>query len=665
MSSKKGKVISFKRKPDRQTVSDDSAVAKDKTNRGVKKQTVLSRTDKAVPFIGLNGKRAETRRFKSRPNAVFSHEGKGIFSNDPNFLKVTRELDEVLSEALAPKIVDGFATEHPITTDFSSLRTVSGYYSNPTDIPPWDNTEDLRSKGINVDGFVSGEAQDVFKMVFELLMEEKDQEVNVRFAKISSTSIPFFTTDAEFKRTLVAFMNDKASTIRELILKDDLEELARHHVWFAYVLQIRLQAEGGSKIDGKYTPKPRPVRLWNGDTIIADKTSELEAEGILGHWANRVRTVFATSSAIGYILTTLLTPRRKAGLKRFSFALHHTGALDLYQKMVKFGTKQVIGIDVKQMDNNFPAFISDEICDLHDLFYDESVGKMLKLLCHAPYFSAAPGEGYDGGWKGNPFDAKSFNLNYGLPSGIPDVSSRGKYWVIFSVIWDIQSLTGNIWEKDADYKEKKSKIAEVLSGEHWFISMFNTGDDTVLLLNSESVRYENEIKDFLDRKLEIKPQHALYERDDSVSYLGLVFMKDSLGKIMVPRPNALTYANKPFCPERSVFDRQRSFWGAGMLERNKYYADMGDTKELMDYEYRRVWAKHMSTPDPIQLAASHAATNPFPRFSGNQASFEVLDDPSKLHYKFDESDIDEEVLQEISLAYRQEDLSQIYAAFEK
>jgi len=662
---KKGrKIVKFGRKPDRQEVRRQKE-ASEVNKRAADKDTVLTATDNPKPFIGPNGKRAKDRRFESRANAVFTHKGKGVFANQRDYLDYTEELNDVLSESLKPNVVDGFATGHPVTQDFSSILTVSGYYSNPTNIPPKDNSTVLRDKGVNVDGFENKEAESVFGMIFELLMEERDDEVNVRVAKVSSTSIPFFTNDAAFKRELMSFVNDNSARIRELIMREDMEGLSRLHIWFAYILQIRLQAEGGTKENGKWKPKDRPVHLWNGQEVISDKTSELEAEGIHNHWSNRVRTVFATSASIGYILTTLLTPRRKAGLHRFAFSLHHTGALDLYRKMRAFGTKQVIGIDVKQMDNNFPGFALDKICDLHDLYYDESVGKMLKWLCHAPFYSAAPGPSYDGGWRGNPFDTDTFDMNYGLPSGIPDVSNRGKVWVIFSLMWDLQRVTGKLWDVDASDAEIKAAIAKVLSGKHEFIAIFNTGDDTVLLLNDISVEYEQEFKDFLDRKLDIKPEHALYERDASVSYLGLVFMKDSMGSIIVPRPNAITYVNKPLAPERSAFDKQRQYWGAGMLERNKYYADMGDTKELIDYETRRIWAKHMSIPDPLQLASAHAQSNPFPHFSGNQASFEVLDDPSKLHYKYDETQIDPEVLESISLSYKQQDLSQIYSIFEK
>ncbi len=630
----------------------------------MKTEVITEVTDGIKPFIGQNGVRASRRAFRTRANAVFADGDAPVMSDSPEYLSFMRALHKRLDDEYPPKIVDGFATENPITADFSALRTVSGYYSNPANIPPRDNTAELKEKGVNTEGFIDKEAELAAESVMELLLEERDDNVNVRVSKVSSSGMPYFSSDPDLKRALISFALERTDLIRELVLKDDMEGLARLHCWFAYTLQVRLQAEGGTKEEGGWRPKPRPVHDWKGRELIADKTSELSSLGIEGHWSSRVRTVFATSGLIGYLLTTLLTPRRTAALNRFSFSLHHTGAMDLYRKMVAYETVDVIGLDVKQMDQNYPAYFSDFANNYYGEYFDESVVKMMNWLTHAPFFSGSPGPGQPSGWRGNPMKVEDYNLNYGLPSGILDVSHKGKYWVLFSLAYDLQRVTGKMWKRGAEKSEIKRAIEQFMSGTHDFVSIFNTGDDTVLLLNKKSVKYKQVLFDFLDRKLDYKPAHALYVRDSSVSYLGLVFMKDATGEIIVPKPSANSYVLNPFAPERGVFDRQRSYWGGGMMERRKYYAAMGGLIEEIDRIIVEEWRKTMTGPTPFEMALSHARKRPFPA-GGDQASVEVLEDPSKIHYKYLPTDVQAVVLDQISLSFTQAQLSNIYQTFER
>lgn len=136
------------------------AVRENEAPKGTKDKVKFDfRSDSLAPFLTEKAVFAKKRVFSSRANDVFTHEGKGIKSNDPSYLRYLRRLASSCNREFAPENSEGFAVGHPITTDFNALHSVSGYFSDPVDVPPKDNTDDLRAKGINVDGFVTPEAE--------------------------------------------------------------------------------------------------------------------------------------------------------------------------------------------------------------------------------------------------------------------------------------------------------------------------------------------------------------------------------------------------------------------------------------------------------------------------------------------------------------------------
>lgn len=604
-------------------------------------------TDQAV--------RARDRSFRSRANAIASvgqgKDAKLLLSTDPGLLKLLREAAVLLSNEFPP-IIDknGFATGYAVTRDFSQLLTVSGFLMDPLTIPPVSNESLLTELKLEKSGFQKEEHRRIFDALFKCMFGTyvpAGYSVSVQ----SSTSMPYFQKNKVFKIRLCEWILDNLETILSLVDELDLQGLHELGIIIAYYLNLRAQPDGAKDIlNGDLSPKDRFIYDRSGVRRKADKTSELEAKGIFGHYAARARTVFATPGAVSYLLSMFIAGRRAHYFKEYEFTWHHVSPDQLYGDLEATAVARIAGVDVTQMDQSVPAWFLETYADSWSQFWDPRLVKLLKLLNKAPYYTPGENAQSTGFWAADPLSKDAFRYDVGLASGRPDNPDIGKLWMTFTFMSGLHDQGFNVIDPNRPENDQTA-VDAFLRGRHPEVILKDMSDDCIFGFTKAGLKKAEGVIDSL--KAGTFSSYAKVDFEKGVAFLGNVFVADSTGAMKVPEPNAVTYLVNMLVPERGVTDGMRKYWGHGILERREHYSQAGSViNEIDDIVFSHLWSKHLPNwPTMRQMARLHADANPLPFINTlSYADLEVLSDPSKRFYKYSDDDLSAEVLQLFSAA---------------
>lgn len=586
----------------------------------------------SAPFIGTAAVQVKNRRFKSRGLDVMG----GIRSDSPEYLDFTERLSDRLNERFTPvQDEEGINGREAITGNFNGLRTVAGYMMSPRSLPVVDNS--IITTQLNLaSGFLNSRHEGIFSALHTTLYKQW-APADVAVARVSSSTFPYFSRDVDYKINHALHVLENFETIMEGLLMGQQEDIfSKHKVLVAHALNYRNQVDSISCENGIFKAKERLVNDFDyaissgqrGKRFAADKRIVIDQREIKGHFAMRSRPVYGMAAPINYAYSAVMAGYRSHYLKEFEFTFKHTTRDQILGKVNKF--EGFRGFDVKQFDESVSSWLIDEWIVRFARDWPEWLVNGMNLLFHAPYFSPDPyGEG-DGIWMGNPFNLKDFTLRVGLPSGIAPNPDVGKFMMTWAYLVMLDDHFQDVLEFGVD---------KVLKGEHPRYGLLDMSDDAVILSNS--VNFSDALSAKIEQGEELSPYFKL-EKEESVSFLGNVFYRPDDGQQIDLCPDIRSFFNNKFVPERGADSKMREYWPIGWFESLVHYSEapgFGDAMMILREEFRRSFGM---SPDSIATdALKQVKKIDLPIVSAVDEV--VLNDPSKLFYRFEEQDVSPEI----------------------
>lgn len=592
-------------------------------------------------FSGPRGAKAVGFNFISRPKSVFGYKGEGLSSLDPRFVDFKFELAQKLTEEYPYEIKDGFSNS-PITSNFFAMLSAPGVLATPYNAPnPLDP---------GVQRAPTPEEIKIFESILRCMFKDCEP-TSVKIAKLSSTSMPNFVSDLDYKKTLFMSTMNNLGTILKEAASGSLETLAKQHIVLSYVLRMRAQPDGGKFVDGRFEHKKRwvnnpdflsSVKSKMSDKVSVDYDSEVRkynpnAEGKA--FGMRLRTVYAMSSGSNYVINAFVSQFRTSYLKRYKFSFKTRTLKELGDKLKR--ADHIVGIDFVQMDQNYQPFHVKLMENIFSERINPEFGKFHTLAMTAPYYATSFGE-VNNVMVGHPLDRSTFGLNLGLPSGIGTVSDIGKAWALgVGLIAANRGL--KLIDVSASTDDQIDSFVDLfLKGEHPRLSTVNAGDDGIYMCTGPN---SEEDAALLSAEFNSEENIVPIAVEDGVAFTGGIVWKKN-GIIADPVPNPVTFLTNRLSPEHDWLSQHRKYAGYGYLAAREHYMRSGYIIRDIEYIMDTIWRKHINWPTPLQLAKIDASKRS-PDIDLNDLddiSLEVMVDPNKLNYKYELDEVDPKVL---------------------
>jgi hypothetical protein len=467
-------------------------------------------------------------------------------------------------------------------------------------------------------------------------------DAHLPITKEASSSFPFFTKDPQVKKTMAWSLSQNWNSVTELFRKGDYRGLLKDHgVLLSFRILMRAQADSVSRDGDHFTSKEREVphpdvaRGQSTKMVKADKRVFVSGSEVKGHFAQRVRMVYAATGGLNYLFAGAFQRFRAFYLEEYAFTWKHRGGDDMRRKTEKYDT--VAAFDVSRMDQTVARWQLDPMFEVLETSLTPATLDLLDTFLRSPCWVPDPEKGgVNHFWTADPLDRKSFDdVWWGLPSGIAPNPDIGKFVMTVAYLCIIDDYFGDVLE---------TGVPRILKGEHKWYAVLNMSDDSVILLkNSEqATRLQTDLAEG-----NLDSPYMKIEREEGTRFLGSIFHKDELGKLHIS-PDITSYFVNWYVPERGTQRRgvgqpsARQFWPLGYrLRKEQYYQEAPAFARAMDIQ-RDIWREHFpDLPSPENLAARYERNMDIS--ISNQADVLVMDDPAKLHYMFGPNDVSAEI----------------------
>lgn len=554
-------------------------------------------------------------------------------------LRMTGELASTLSmhKGLQVQIAsNGTVGPNAITGDFYQLRTVAGYGMNPITVPLMSNAVLRRELGL-VDGFTSPRHAEIFRRLVRCMCATK-LPAKVPIRREASTGAPDFVNDVPKKKAELRYALENLDRFLELVWKGDLVTLfIEFNAPIVQTTGERTQADKVTCDGGRYKSKDREVNdehaARTGDMSSrrpASKDVVIDGQVLDGYFAGRRRTVYGMSFVANYVVAAVFATMREHYLSAYDFTWKHRTPESILEKMRRY--KFLAGFDVKQFDQSVGTFMVEEFTKELANHVDRRIAKLIRLMFAAPYMVPYPWiadtseEAFNPLFGDDPFDERSFVMEPGLPSGISCNPDFGKLAMMTQYLCLADDYFHDVLEVG---------VETILRGEHEKYGFLNMGDDCVVLTNDEG--FFAHINDGA-----YKAQYFAVEPERPISFLGNVPYTDERGELQLA-PNVISFLVNWLVPEFGIENhRRRDFWAVGDIERRQHYARAPMYSEVFGL-YEEIFTKHIGR-SPSSLTREYYDVQ---QKLGSMSFIDalVLQNPSYLHYRFDEADVSPEILE--------------------
>lgn len=559
----------------------------------------------------------------------------GVYSFDPRTLAFQRELVKQLNEAFEPDPDSEGFTKTGIHTNFDRLKCPAGYFMNPMSYTTVNNKL-YREKELGLRCGMSDRDKAIATEVWHLVWKEATvRPVNV--AKLSTSGMRRFTHDVQWKLAFAEWVLEPANfeEVLDAIASDDTITLANKFemVWAMYI-QKRGQVDHPDKVRMVFDLEYALSGGLEGREFAADKKVFIDVNGTLVAYedfsAVRARVVQAGPWTVNCFLQICATSAMYSLFSRFGSTFHINTAEQI--KEVTTG-KYVYCSDVTEYDRSM------DIADLrlqHDCmreYWDERIVKASWRLYVSAYYSKPLSlGGTHGAWVGDPTDW-SQELHSGNRSG----------HALTSITAKVQKVIDTLIVIDRMYPVV-GHVKRFLEGKGP-VQMVNNGDDEVILFNSKA-----DLERFKVLRADRQIGRYVVEPELGQGFSGLLLTRDPAAPLSYePKAKIHTTFEKLWVPERSIGGLHRQFWTIGVIDRvtNITSTDIG----------RRAWEIHMRVYRDMMsphhgdfmsvLMREHSKVN-LDLQALTRIDREVLDDPSKIHYKFADDEVSPEVLETVT-----------------
>lgn len=572
----------------------------------------------------------------------------GIYSNDSRTLNFISKLKEKLNDRLKPDLDANGMTTNGIHANFDKLCTVSGWMMNPMSYALKDNGDYRKSLGLTP-GYTPRQRQiatNVWKLLFGSFKPSP-----VKITKKSSSGPIRFTTDHVWKQDFALYVYEAKNfeTILNLVEKGDWMELANEFemLWMTYI-QKREQVDTIGKERTVFDYDYVESNGANGYAGPADKKVVIDGK----HWeefsCTRVRLIHAGPWTINCILSIISSGTMQAMFAKYPRVFHVNTAEDI--TAITDGM-HIYASDVTEYDRSMSKDAIDVVHDVCAEFWDPRMVKMSQMLFTCAYY-ARPLEmgGTKGHFVGDPRDWNNpFHMGNRSGHAWTSLVAKGNKVVDTLFIFDAMGL--DVLGHEETYFLGKGAIG-----------LINNGDDE--LIYSPNLELINKFKQLRAiREL----GHYKVDAEDGAGFSGMLMRKDPVRPLIyLPTRKIHTAFEKIYCPERAIGGFMRPYWHIGVAERinSRGLHPMGEIAwGIHDELYHDMMAPHFGTIAGMLINAEEKAPVHFRTTTA--ADRDVLEDNDRIHYKYKDGEISQEVIEQIVTRIKPERFEHIFKTYYK
>jgi len=580
-----------------------------------------------LKYVFGNGVAAHNKPLVSRaPKMVLP----GVSSFDPRPMNFQLKLRKELNDACPVKLdADLFAT-NGIHTNFDRLCTLAGYMMNPMSYTMLDNKEYRQSLGLR-NGYTPRQraiAVNVWTAIFASY-----SPASVKITKKSTSGQRRNTSDHVWKYDFAVFVyeSDRFENILNAVQNKDWLLLAdEFEIVFAMYIQKRDQVD---------TPgKPRLVfdldyilsGGLSGHEFDADKRVVVDGKEWGEFSATRARVVHAGPWAINCLLSIISSGTMLSLFERYP-TVFHVNTPEEIENVVN--GNYVWAGDVKEYDRSMDKEAISIAHECASEFWDPRFVSISEMLYFSPYYSRPLDmSGTRGTWVGDPRNLEP-QVMAGNRSGHAWTSLMAKGNKVIETLFVFDSMGLEVLGNETLYLEGKGSIG-----------IINNGDDEIVYTKSRELMAR-----FQAKRADLEAGHYVVTREEGAVFSGNLLIPDAVEPLKYrATPRLHTGFEKIYVPERSIGGNFRPFWYIGVLERinNRAKHPLGEIAwEIHDRLFHDMLAPHFGTLHSMIVDAEQHA--PFSYGALTPADREVLEDPSKLHYKFLDTEVSDNVLDEV------------------
>lgn len=554
-----------------------------------------------------------------------------VQSDDPRVDQLKIELAHTCSETFQPSFVGKYAGANAVTGNFMAARTDNQPMRQAV-LPMPNNTRARADLGL----------QDEFKSVAHLAILKELAKCmttgwlpgSIRVAKLSTSGPPLYSSSAAVKK--MHYMNVMQQYgMERLLTKIEERDFATLYTDIGMVIAMMLgdrhQADSWVNTNGVWSPKVRLVPDLDymltdgarGRLSPADKTCTRNPDLALA----RCRTYYGMANLANLVMQTAIDGHNGYIFTQYDATFKSRGSSHIEQMVNKFAHH--VAVDVSNHDFLVPQFWMRIFFDRLREIWDERLVDLCELAWRAPAWVPSPdvyGEPAPF-WLGHPLNAEDFDHWYGVPSGHPFVAITGKFGCVAAYLCKLHDIGVKVL----------GNIDAILRWEHAQVAMLDTGDDAVICFHHAGLAKRME---------EVLDEQDYYSTGVEVpSYLGNVLWKDNITDKIHACPNPISYIVNPLARERGIGGKFHKYWFLGYAARNEVYSTCpiyGALKET----YLRAFRDHMGY-DLEAAIGSHPDRCSLGDYT--TADLLVLDDPSRLAWRFDEAEINADIVGDLQL----------------
>jgi len=579
------------------------------------------------PSLIVRGARASQMKYAINTKPVhlypdFPGSESFIWSNDPRVANYkVRVAEEADTKCPADIDEEGYASRNGVIGNFHACCTDNEIW--PRTIPPLPDNSAARAELKLRSKWKTPRHKLIFEKLARL-MTARWIPGNIRIARYSSSGPPHMTINAEEKKNNFLPLLANIERVLTLIGKRDLLGLFHEFaVLIAFRVGARRQADKWDLIDGHWRVKPRLVpdieyALSNGkkgsihpaeNTCLRDMRLAL----------SRVRTFYGMTNLVNLLIAVFFDGFRNGVFTEYAATFKQHGPPDIEAKLNKW--RHHVSIDVSNHDFLIPRFIADVLFDRLREVLDPRVVDLIILAWQAPIFTPWPDTTvqHPPFWIGHPLLIDTFQHWFGLPSGHYLVDFFGKFG----------NMGCYLCKTDDMGIEAYDNMEEILKWQDPDIGFLDQGDDAVA--NFDRRDQATRFRDVLDipdyYKTGVEPN----------GYLGNTIFKDHIEdrKVHVS-PSAVSLVVNPMVRERNLDSRFSPFWAKGFDARQAVYRPIpaySDLTEITTKAFRDIFGYDLETA--IKAHSNYKKALPDLTWADRL----LLDDPEKIHYRFQPGDL--------------------------
>nr|QYF49771.1 MAG: putative RNA-dependent RNA polymerase [Guangxi cysto-like virus 6] len=610
-------------------------------------------------FFGKSAYRNRDKQYSEGPIETL----RGHMSNDWDFLTFKDRLSRALTDQF-PATVDalGRVSGNGVRSNFYGLRYVGGYPQIPATYPLVDNSFLREQKGLS-NTFVKPWHRTVARALARLFFKDLEP-VPLKLRKNSSSMMPFYEKDMTKKQELVRYalrMGEKAGN--SILEGDYITPWTNWYIGGAYHTVYRRQSSDAMTIDkGVFKAKDRPVAdlefaLSGGRSgTFAPSNRSLDGTDFripAGFARERNRTAMGGPLGLNANLMVIAQAVRSRIYTEYAYTYHHTTRSSQQEEMRKMG--YVIAADVSNHDWYWWTDVVDLIAEeLADLGYADWWIALYKLRMKLPNYvtDVGPGEGNIllGDWR-------SPNNSGGLPSGNSFTDLDGAYlmtlvYFLIQVEWTYPELINQL----QTVENAERVLDQYLKGK-LPITLKDKSDDALLgwpdaYLHPRVAKLHKAMQDGES----ISP-YMIVSYEHGGAFLGSILLYPEKGNtdglVLIGNVNSLV--TNQFSPEygvqSNIKDRskaKRPYPGLAWKTLSLNYGGApvyGDIMDVVEREYARVYGtsyrafrdEWLRDDERRLMDDLYQRSLKVPELTS--IDIEVLNDPGKAEWKYDEKDI--------------------------